>query len=86
MEELAVLNPYYYESKINLVRAEIAAISGRHDVAHGPYVTAAALFESQQSLVDLAITKELMGRYTMKRALSAKRTGKRYLKESMVAF
>ena len=58
IDVLARANPQFCLGKVYLLRAEVAAFIGNHDEAHALYVTAFALFGTENSLMELAIAKE----------------------------
>ena len=58
VDVLARANPQFCLGKVYLLRAEVAAVIGNHDEAHALYVTAFALFGTENSLMELAIAKE----------------------------
>lgn len=84
LERLAKFNPHYCAGKVLLIKAEIASLTGKHDVARMHYVTSAAMFDSEKLLIELALAKELTGRHMLRRGDSE--LGKLYLEQSVEAF
>lgn len=84
LERLAKFNPHYCAGKALLMKAEIASLTGKHDVARMHYVTSAAMFDSERLLIELALAKELTGRHMLRRGNSE--LGKLYLEQSVEAF
>jgi hypothetical protein len=63
LEKLAQANPVFFLGKANLVKAELAAVQKDHANAQNLYVSACAMYSSEKQLMELALAKELAGRY-----------------------